>query len=67
MGRFAENLAVKYQNQRHADGDGCVGQVKDGAEKHKTLIGAEKEIVRTRANRLNGLLDAVLSEDRKIS
>lgn len=36
-------------------------------QRYNTLIGAEKEIVRTRANRLNGLLDAVLSEDRKIS
>src|ERR1700744_854090 len=36
-------------------------------QRYNTLIGAEKEIVRTRANRLTGLLDAVLSEDRKIS
>src|ERR1700743_891777 len=36
-------------------------------QRYNSLIGAEKEIVRTRANRLNGLLDAVLSEDRKIS
>jgi cell division protein ZapA len=36
-------------------------------QRYNTLIGTEKEIVRSRANRLNGLLDAVLSEDRKIS
>jgi cell division protein ZapA len=34
--------------------------------RYNALNGAEKESVRSRASRLNGLLDAVLSEDRKI-
>jgi cell division protein ZapA len=35
-------------------------------QRYNALNGAEKESVRSRASRLNGLLDAVLSEDRKI-
>ena len=35
-------------------------------QRYNALAGAEKESVRSRASRLNGLLDAVLSEDRKI-
>jgi cell division protein ZapA len=35
-------------------------------QRYNALIGAEKESVRSRANRLSGLLDAVLSDDRKI-
>jgi cell division protein ZapA len=35
-------------------------------QRYHALIGAEKENVRSRASKLNGLLDAVLSEDRKI-
>jgi cell division protein ZapA len=35
-------------------------------QRYNSLIGAEKETVRSRASKLSGLLDAVLSEDRKI-
>jgi cell division protein ZapA len=35
-------------------------------QRYNALIGAEKENVRSRASRLSGLLDDVLSEDRKI-
>jgi cell division protein ZapA len=35
-------------------------------QRYNALIGAEKENVRSRASKLSGLLDAVLSEDRKI-
>lgn len=36
-------------------------------QRYNSMIGSGKESVRSRASRLNGLLDAVLSEDRKIS
>ncbi|HVW77944.1 MAG TPA: cell division protein ZapA [Alloacidobacterium sp.] len=36
-------------------------------QRYNALIGAEKESVRSRASRLSGLLDAVLTEERKIS
>ncbi|WP_158748575.1 cell division protein ZapA [Acidobacterium sp. S8] len=36
-------------------------------QRYNSLMGAQKENVRDRASRLNGLLDAVLSEERKIS
>ena len=35
-------------------------------QRFNALHGAEKESMRSRASRLNGLLDAVLSEERKI-
>jgi cell division protein ZapA len=35
-------------------------------QRYNTLIGTEKENVRSRASKLTGLLDAVLSEERKI-
>ena len=35
-------------------------------QRYNALIGPEKENVRNRASRLSGLLDAVLTEDRKI-
>ena len=35
-------------------------------QRYNALVGTEKENVRSRASRLSGLLDAVLTEDRKI-
>ncbi|SRR5579884_178544 len=36
-------------------------------ERYKQLTGSAKETIRNRASRLTGLLDSVLSEERKIS
>lgn len=36
-------------------------------QRYNAVMGAEKESVRSRASRLSGLLDAVLTEQRKIS
>jgi len=36
-------------------------------QRYKALAGSAKENLRNRASKLTGLLDAVLSEDRKIS
>jgi cell division protein ZapA len=36
-------------------------------QRYNALAGTAKENLRSRANKLTGLLDAVLSEDRKIS
>jgi len=36
-------------------------------QRYNVLAGAAKENLRSRANKLSGLLDSVLSEDRKIS
>src|SRR5271168_4080843 len=35
-------------------------------QRYNALIGTEKENVRNRASKLSGLLDAILSEERKI-
>ncbi len=35
-------------------------------QRYNALIGAEKENVRSRASKLSGMLDAILTEDRKI-
>ena len=41
-------------------------ELSDLEQRYNALVGTEKENVRSRASKLSGLLDAVLTEDRKI-